>query len=258
MQALRIAASGMIAQQYNTEMIANNLANLNTTGFQRQRAEFHDLIYKNVARPESVSSSGGDIVPSGIHSGLGVQLAATYRIFEQGSLKQTDNNLDIAIQGKGFFQLQLPNGELAYTRNGSFQIDAGGQLVNADGLPVQPGISIPADAVQVIISASGDVQALQQGQITPSTLGTIQIANFANPGGLDAKGGNLFVETPASGTVALAAPGETSNGTLLQGFIETSNVNPIEEVASLVRAQRAYEMNSKVISTADAVLSSGK
>ena len=254
MQALRIAASGMMAQQYNTEMIANNLANLNTTGFQRQRAEFHNLIYKNMDRPESVSSRAGEVIPSGVSSGLGVQLAAAYRIHEQGGLKQTDNNLDIAIQGKGLFQVQLPNGELAYTRDGSFQLDNSGQLVTSDGLIVQPAITVPADTIQVTINSTGEVLALQDGQIAPANLGVIQLANFPNEAGLSAKGGNLFVETASSGGVTLEAPGQTGTGTLLQGFVETSNVNAIEEVAALVRAQRAYEMNSKVISAADAIL----
>lgn len=254
MQALRIAASGMMAQQFNTDMIANNLANLNTTGFQRQRAEFQDLIYKNIGRQDKIESRSGELVPGGIQQGLGVQLAATYRIHEQGGLRQTDNNLDLAIQGKGFFQVQLPNGDTAYTRDGSFQLDNAGQLVTSDGLLVEPSITVPVDTVSITINEGGEVLALQQGQDTPANIGTIQLATFPNPGGLKATGGNLFVETVGSGPATVENPGLTSTGTIIQGYIETSNVNAIDEIAALIKAQRAYEMNSKVIQTAEALM----
>lgn len=254
MKALSIAASGMMAQQRNTEVVANNIANMNTTGYQRRRTEFADLIYVNSNRGPSVSSKAGNIVPAGIQSGLGVSTAAIYRVQEQGSLSSTSNTFDLAIQGRGFFQVLLPNGDTAYTRDGSFQLNGQGDLVTHDGFAVQPALNIPPDAIDVTINLSGEVLVLSAGDSKPKTVGTLQIANFLNGAGLEAMGDNLFRETKASGPANVAAPGTTGLGTVLQGFVETSNVDPIEEIAALIKAQRAYEMNSKVIQTADQMM----
>ncbi len=254
MQALQIAAMGMMAQQRNTEVVANNLANMNTTGYQRRRTEFTDLIYKVSERKGSVSSRPGEAVPGGIVSGQGVRLASVYRVSEQGSLSSTSNSFDLAIQGKGFFQVLLPNGDTAYTRDGTFQLNATGQMVNHDGFTLQPGISIPTGTIDVTINASGEVLALGEIGEEPTTVGTIQLATFPNQGGLKALGDNLFGETDASGPAAVNNPGTAGYGSVLQGFVESSNVNAIEEIAALIAAQRAYEMNSKVIETADKMM----
>ena len=254
MQALQIAASGMMAQQLNTEVVANNLANMNTTGYQRRRTEFSDLIYVNSNRDPSVSSRAGKIVPAGVQSGLGVRMAAVYRVQEQGSLAATSNTFDLAIQGEGFFQVLLPNGDTAYTRDGTFQLNGQGELVTHDGFAVQPGLNISPDAIDVTVNSSGEVLVLEAGNIEAKSVGTLQIALFPNGAGLEALGDNLFRETAASGPATVANPGTTGLGTVLQGFVETSNVNPIEEIAALIAAQRAYEMNSKVIQTADQMM----
>lgn len=254
MDALRIGASGMQAQQNRVEVVANNLANMNTTGYQRRRTEFHDLIYQNSSRPDDRGSQAGTQVPGGIQSGMGVDMMSVYRVTEQGSLKSTDNAFDLAIQGNGYFQVQLPNGETAYTRDGTFQVDAGGTMVTHDGFPVVPGIQIPIDARDVTINSSGGVLVVQGGNPTPVNVGEIQIAIFPNEGGLRAEGNNLFTETAASGAAGAVAPGAGGAGTLLQGFIEVSNVNPVEEIAEMIRAQRAYDINSKVIQTADQMM----
>ena len=251
MRSLSIAATGMLAQQRNVEVVSNNLANMNTTAYMRRRTEFHDLLYQNLRRVGSASSDAGNIVPSGVQLGLGVKLAAVYRIHEQGNLTATDNTFDMAIQGNGFFQVTLPSGDTAYTRDGTFQLNADGELVTHDGYTVQPGISIPDNAVDVTINSSGEVLAKIQGQVALSNVGQIQLANFPNPAGLEAEGGNLFTETPASGSATTSNPGDTGYGSLLQGFLETSNVNAVEEISNLISAQRAYEMNSKVIQTSD-------
>lgn len=251
MKSLSIAATGMLAQQRNVEVVSNNLANMNTTAYMRRRTEFHDLLYQNLRRVGSASSDAGNIVPSGVQLGLGVKLAAVYRIHEQGNLTATDNTFDMAIQGEGFFQITLPSGETAYTRDGTFQLNADGELVTHDGYVVQPGINIPSDAVDVTVNSSGQVLVKLQGQVALSNVGQIQLANFPNPAGLEAEGGNLFTETPASGTATSANPGAPGFGSLLQGFLETSNVNAVEEISNLISAQRAYEMNSKVIQTSD-------
>lgn len=254
MDALRIGASGMQAQQHRVEVVANNLANMNTTGYQRRRTEFHDLIYQNSSRPDDRGSQAGTQVPGGIQSGMGVDMMSVYRVTEQGSLKSTDNAFDLAIQGNGYFQVQLPNGETAYTRDGTFQVDAGGTLVTHDGFPVIPGIQVPIDARDVTINSSGGVLVVQGDNPTPVNVGEIQIAIFPNEGGLRAEGNNLFTETAASGAAGAVAPGSAGAGTLLQGFIEVSNVNPVEEIAEMIRAQRAYDINSKVIQTADQMM----
>ncbi len=254
MNALRIGASGMMAQQHRVEVVANNLANMNTTGYQRRRTEFHDLIYQNSARPDERGSQAGTQVPGGVQSGMGVDLMSVYRVTEQGSLKATDSSFDVAIQGDGYFQVQLPNGETAYTRDGTFQIDGGGTLVTHDGFPVIPGIQIPIDARDVTINSSGGVLVVQGDNPTPVNVGELQIAIFPNEGGLRAQGNNLFTETEASGGAGSVTPGAGGAGTLLQGFIEVSNVNPVEEIAEMIRAQRAYDINSKVIQTADQMM----
>jgi len=255
MRALDIAATGMQAQQTNVEVISNNIANMTTTGFKRQRAEFQDLIYQNLRRVGSNSSDSGSIVPSGAQIGLGVKTAAIYRINEQGNLQQTSNSLDLAIQGNGYFQVTLPSGATAYTRDGTFGLAPDGTIVTADGYVVQPGIQVPTNATSVTINTSGQVQATISGQTAPQTLGQLQLAAFPNDAGLQAQGGNLFVQTSASGAPVAGTPASPGFGSVMQGFIETSNVNVVTEITNLITAQRAYEMNSKVITTSDQMLS---
>ena len=254
MRSLDIAATGMLAQQRNVEVVSNNLANMNTTAYQRRRSEFHDLIYQDLRRVGSTSSDAGTVVPTGVQLGLGVKLAAVYRIHEQGNLSATDNTFDLAMQGKGFFQITLPDGTIAFTRDGTFQLDASGQVVTHDGYTVQPGITIPPNAIDVTINNSGEVLVKLEGQVALSNAGQLQIATFLNDAGLEAVGDNLLKETPASGTPTAGTPGSTGFGTILQGFLETSNVNAVEEISNLISAQRAYEMNSKVIKTSDEMM----
>lgn len=254
MRSLNIAATGMLAQQRNVEVVSNNLANMNTTAFQRRRTEFHDLIYQDLRRVGTTSSDSGTIVPTGVQLGLGVKLAAVYRIHEQGNLEATDNTLDLAIQGKGFFQVLLPDGTTAYSRDGTFQLNGTGQIVTHDGYTVQPGITVPSTAIDVTVNNSGQVQIKIEGQTALTTAGQLQIATFLNDAGLEAIGDNLYRETPASGTATTGNPASTGFGTILQGFLETSNVNAVEEISNLISAQRAYEMNSKVIQTSDEML----
>lgn len=244
----------MLAQQQNVEVISNNIANMNTTAYMRRRTEFHDLIYQNLRRVGSTSSDAGTIVPSGVQLGLGVKLAAVYRIHEQGNLTSTDNTFDLAIQGKGFFRVQLPDGSTAYSRDGSFQLSPTGQIVTHDGNPLQPNITVNPSAIDVTINNTGEVLVKLQGQVAPSNAGTITLATFPNDAGLEAVGNNLYLETPASGNATVANPGAQGYGTLLQGFLETSNVNAVSEVSELISAQRAYEMNSKVIKTSDEMM----
>jgi flagellar basal-body rod protein FlgG len=258
MNALQIAATGMMAQQYSTEVVANNLANMNTAGFQRRRAEFADLIYSNHERAPKAGSQAGKLVPGNVESGHGVRMGSIYRVSEQGSLTQTSNTFDIAIQGKGYFQIQLPNGELAFTRDGSFQLDGTGQLVTENGLFVQPGIIIPQDAIEVTINPSGEVLVTNGSEAEPINVGTIQLANFLNEGGLRAFGYNLFLANEASGEPIIDLPLSQGFGALTQGFLEASNVDPISEIASLIAAQRAYEMNSKVVQTVDQMMGPSK
>jgi flagellar basal-body rod protein FlgG len=255
MRSLHIAATGMLAQQTNVEVISNNIANLSTTGFKRRRAEFQDLIYQNMRRVGSTSSDTGTVVPSGVQIGLGVKTAAVYRIAEQGNLSQTDNRFDLAIRGPGYFQVELPSGETAYTRDGTFGLSPQGEIVTADGFRVLPGIQIPAQARDVTINANGEVLVKLDGQLALQNVGQIQTAIFANEAGLEAIGDNLFLETPASGQVQAGVPGSPGFGNIMQGFIETSNVNVVSEITSLITAQRAYEMNSKVITASDEMLS---
>jgi flagellar basal-body rod protein FlgG len=255
MRALDIAATGMQAQQTNVEVISNNLANMTTTGFKRQRAEFQDLIYQNLRRVGSNSSDSGSVVPSGAQVGLGVKTAAIYRINEQGNLQQTSNTLDLAVQGNGYFQVTLPSGQLAYTRDGTFGLAADGTIVTADGYIVQPGVQIPTTATGITINTSGQVQATIAGQTAPQTVGQLQLAIFPNESGLEAQGDNMYLQTSASGQPVTGNPATTGFGTVMQGFIETSNVNVVTEITNLISAQRAYEMNSKVITTSDDMLS---
>ena len=256
MRALRTAATGMAAQQLNVEVISNNIANMNTVGFKRQRAEFQDLLYQNVERMGATSSSAGTVVPTGIQIGAGVKAGSVYRITEQGAPQATGNRYDLAIDGRGYFQVTLPSGELAFTRAGNFSVNNEGQLVTDDGYAVQPEISIPQEATDVIISATGQVQVLVQGDPQPQVVGELQLATFFNEAGLSAIGDNLLVETAASGPATVTAPGDPGVGTLLQGYTEASNVDAVAEITALIVAQRAYEMNSKVITTADQMLQS--
>ncbi len=257
MRSLSIAATGMLAQQLNVEVISNNIANMNTTSFKRQRPEFQDLLYQNDRLVGASSSDLGTVVPNGIQIGVGVKTASVYRITDQGNLISTGNTLDLAIQGRGFFEIERPDGENAYTRAGTFQRSADGEIVTADGFVVSPGITIPIDAIDITVNASGQVEAKIAGQIAPQILGQIQLFNFTNDAGLEALGGNLFLETAASGTPVQGLPGSAGFGTLLQGFLETSNVNPVSEIAALITAQRAYELNSKVIQVTDEMMSTG-
>jgi flagellar basal-body rod protein FlgG len=254
MRSLSTAATGMQAQQLNVEVISNNIANMNTTGFKRQRAEFQDLLYMNVERMGVTSSDGGTIVPTGVQVGTGVKAGSVYRITEQGNTSQTSNTYDLAVQGEGYFVIQNPDGTNAYTRAGNFAVSPEGQIVSEDGFVVSPGIAIPEEAVDVTISAVGSVQARLAGEVDYQDLGQIDLARFINPAGLDAIGDNLFLESPASGVANLSTPGAVGFGTVLQGFLETSNVNAVNEISSLILAQRAYEMNSKVITTSDEML----
>jgi len=255
MKSLNIGATGMLAQQQNVEVISNNIANMNTTAYMRRRTEFHDLIYQNLRRVGSTASDAGTIVPSGVQLGLGVKMAAVYRIHEQGNLTSTDNTFDIAIQGNGFFQIQLPDGSTAYSRDGSFQLSPSGQIVTHDGNPLVPNISVDTNAIDVTINSTGEVLVKVQGSVTPTNAGQIQLATFPNDAGLEAVGSNLYLETPASGSATTGTPGASGYGTMLQGFLETSNVNAVSEVSELISAQRAYEMNSKVIQTSDQMMS---
>jgi flagellar basal-body rod protein FlgG len=255
MRALDIAGTGMQAQQTNVEVISNNIANMTTTGFKRRRAEFQDLIYQDLRRVGSNTSDSGTAVPSGAQIGLGVRTAAIYRINEQGNLQQTSNKLDLAIQGGGYFQVTLPSGDTAYTRDGSFSLSSTGQIVTADGYPVAPGITIPPNATDVAIDSAGEVQATIPGQSAPQLVGTLQLASFANDAGLDAQGQNLLLASAASGQAVTGNPSSPGFGSVMQGFVETSNVNVVSEITNLITAQRAYEMNSKVITAGNEMLS---
>ncbi len=254
MRSLDIGATGMLAQQLNVEVISHNIANMNTTAYTRRRVEFQDLLYQTLRRTGSQSADDGSIVPAGVQIGLGVKTAAVYRITEQGNLTLTENSLDTAINGEGYFQITLPNGETAYTRSGAFQLSQDGTIVTVDGFTAQPNITVPANAIDITINSSGEVLVKVDGQVAPQNIGQFQLATFANEAGLLAIGDNLFVETPASGTAATGTPGSSGFGQIQQGFLETSNVNVVEEITNLISAQRAYEMNSKVIETSDQMM----
>ena len=250
---LWVAKTGLDAQQTRMSVIANNLANVSTTGYKRSRGVFADLLYQNVRQPGGTSSQDSQL-PSGLMLGTGVRVVATEKNFAQGNIFQTQNDLDIAIQGRGFLQIQQPNGDIAYTRDGSFQRNAEGTIVNAEGLVLQPGLTIPDGVVSLSIGNDGTVSAVIAGTATPTSLGTIQLSDFINPAGLQPVGKNLFIETAASGSPQSANPGQDGLGTLVQGAIESSNVNVVEEMVNMIETQRAYEMNSKAIATTDEML----
>ncbi|MDH4275158.1 MAG: flagellar basal-body rod protein FlgG [Gammaproteobacteria bacterium] len=252
-RALWIAKTGLDSQQTRMAVVSNNLANVSTTGFKRGRAVFEDLIYQNV-RQAGGPTSENTMLPSGLSLGSGVKTVATQKIFQQGNLINTENAYDVAIQGRGFLQIQMPDGATHYTRDGSFQVDAQGRLVTALGYPVLPGITIPADVRSVTIGADGIVSVLIPGAVAPQDIGQIQLADFVNVAGLQPIGNNLFQETLASGAPRIANPGLEGMGTLLQGSLESSNVNVAEELVNMIETQRAYEMNSKAISTTDEML----
>ena len=254
MRTLSIAGTGMLAQQTNVDVISNNIANMNTTGFKRQRAEFQDLLYQQVSRPGAAAGGADNRAPSGIQIGSGVKTGGVYRIAEQGAMTQTSNRYDVAIDGQGYFQVTMPNGEISYTRAGSFQLSDQGELVTTDGYPVAPGITIPQGAIDVSISKTGQVQVKMPGQAELQDVGQLELATFVNEAGLEAVGGNMFLQTAASGQPTVAVPGEPGFGTVVQGFLEASNVNPVSEITALITAQRAYEMNSRVVKTADEML----
>ncbi len=251
MRSLTTAATGMLAQQMNVEVISNNIANATTTGYKRRRAEFADLLYQDMRRVGTQSSDTGTIVPAGVQVGVGVKPVAVYRVHEQGNLQLTDNPLDVAIKGHGFFQVDLPDGTTAYTRDGSLKLSDSGEIVTQDGFSVQPGITIPIDALDVTINASGQVEVMLAGNPVPQLLRQLQLATFVNDAGLDAIGDNLLIETAASGGPTSGNPGSTGFGSLQQNFLETSNVNIVSEITDLITAQRTYEINSKVIQASD-------
>ncbi len=256
MKALYIASTGMNAQERNVEVISNNIANMRTTGFKRQRAEFQDLLYETYRQAGSTTSDQGSLVPVGIEIGSGVRTAATPRIMSQGSVVATEKELDIAVRGEGFFPVRLPDGRTAYTRDGTFERDNTGLLVNVDGYQIEPGITIPDTANSVAIGANGMVEAFLGTDSAPTQLGQIQLARFVNKGGLESIGNNLFVETAASGPAQLGTPDADGMGDLMQGYLEMANVNAVTEIADLIAAQRAYEMNARVVSGADEMLQS--
>lgn len=252
-RSLWISKTGLDAQQTQMDVIANNLANVSTNGFKRTRAVFEDLLYQNIRQPGAQSSQQTQL-PSGLQLGTGVRSVATERNFTQGNLQETGNGKDVAIQGEGFFQVLLPDGATAYTRDGSFQVDNQGQLVTASGYAVQPAIIIPADATSLTIGRDGTISITQAGSANATEIGAMQLATFINPAGLMAKGENLYVETSASGNANTNTPGTNGSGTLSQGFVETSNVNVVEELVNMIQTQRAYEINSKSITTSDQML----
>ena len=254
MKALYIASTGMAAQERNVEVISNNIANMRTNGFKRQRVEFQDLLYQSYRRSGAQTSDQGTQVPVGIEIGSGVRTAATPRIMSQGSVTQTEKDLDLAVRGEGFFMVQLPDGRTGYTRDGSFERDSSGLLVNVDGYQVMPGITIPENANSLSISADGMVQAYIGTDADPTQLGQLQLARFVNKAGLESIGDNNFVETASSGSAQLGTPNADGMGNVLQGYVESANVNPVTEIADLIAAQRAYEMNARVISGADEML----
>jgi flagellar basal-body rod protein FlgG len=254
MKALYIASTGMAAQERNVEVISNNIANMRTTGYKKQRVEFQDLLYQAYRRAGSATSDQGTQVPVGIEIGSGVKTAATPRIMSQGTVTPTEKELDVAVRGEGFFAVQLPDGRTGYTRDGSFERDSSGLLVNVDGYQIQPGITIPENANGLSISTDGIVQAYIGTDTTPTDLGQLQLYRFVNKEGLESVGDNNFVETAASGAAQGGVPNTDGMGSVLQGYLESANVNPVTEIADLIAAQRAYEMNARVISGADEML----
>lgn len=254
MQALKIAATGMSAQQTRVDVISQNLSNMSTTGYNARRADFADLHYRQLARPGSINAADGTMLPTGIQIGLGVRPTSVSMNPQQGSLAATAGDLDIAIEGEGYFEVTLPAGASAYTRDGSLKRSADGQVVTADGYPLVPDITIPTEARTISINGAGEVYAYFLDQVQPQLLGQITLADFTNEKGLEAIGSNLFLETEASGPPLVAAPGETGLGTLRQGYLEDSSVDPVKEITDLITAQRGYELNAKVITAADQML----
>ncbi|KRA99255.1 flagellar basal-body rod protein FlgG [Devosia sp. Root685] len=254
MKALYIASTGMSAQERNVEVISNNIANMRTPGFKRQRAEFEDLLYQQISRAGSQTSDQGTLVPAGLEIGSGVRTVATPRVMSQGSVSMTERELDVAIRGEGFFMVNLPDGRTAYTRDGSFERSPDGTLVNSSGYEITGGITIPGDATGVSISPDGTVEAFVGTAGMPVQLGQLQMARFVNKSGLESMGDNLFLETPASGPAQIGVANTDGNGNLMQNYLEMANVNSVTEIADLIAAQRAYEMNARVISGADQMM----
>jgi len=253
-RALWVAKTGLDAQQTRMAVISNNLANVNTTGFKKARPVFEDLLYQNV-RQVGANSTQDTELPTGLQLGSGVRVVATEKLHTQGNIMQTDNSLDVAIQGRGYLQILMPNGDVNYTRDGSLKLSSTGQMVNSNGMALEPAITIPEDAISITIGKDGVVSVLQPGNPTPAQVGQIEITSFVNPSGLEPIGENLFRESVSSGAPTIGAPGENELGTLNQGALETSNVNVVEELVNMIETQRAYEMNSKAISTTDEMLS---
>jgi flagellar basal-body rod protein FlgG len=252
-RSLWISKTGLDAQQTQLDVISNNLANVSTNGFKRSRAVFEDLLYQTIRQPGAASSQQSN-VPAGLQVGTGVRPVATARLFTQGNLQQTGNSLDLAVNGHGFFQVQMPDGSTGYTRDGSFHVDANGGLVTSNGFAVTPAITIPADAQSVTIAADGTVSVVKAGSAAPTNVGSVQLVTFINPAGLQAIGQNTYIETAASGSPTNGTPGTNGRGTLQQGYVETSNVNVVEELVAMIQTQRAYEINSKSIQTSDQML----
>lgn len=256
MRALKIAAAGMTAQQMRVEVISNNLANMNTTGYNARRAEFADLHYQQLARPGTINASNGTVLPTGVQLGLGVRASSVSVMLSQGTLAQTGGDLDVAIEGHGYLEVTLPSGGAAYTRDGGLKRTGDGLIVTSDGFPIAPDITIPGDARSISINAEGEVYAYFTDRVQPELLGQFTLASFTNPKGLEAIGSNLFIETPASGPSNVGNPGDDGVGVLRQGYLEDSSVDPVREVTDLIEAQRGYELNSKVITAADQMLGS--
>jgi flagellar basal-body rod protein FlgG len=255
MKALQIAASGMSAQQMRVDVVSNNLANMSTTGYNARRADFADLHYQQLARPGTVSAEDGTVLPTGVQLGLGVRPAAVSVILAQGSLAQTGGDLDVAIEGRGYIEVTLPSGISAYTRDGALKRTGDGLIVTSDGYPVAPGVTIPSDARSLSVNAAGEVYAYFNDRVQPELLGQLSLAGFTNEKGLEAMGSNLFLESPASGPALVGTPGQDGLGTLRQGYLEESSVDAVREVTELIKAQRGYELNAKVITAADQMLS---
>lgn len=253
LRALFTGATGMQAQQINVDVIANNLANVSTIGFKKSRADFQELLYETII-PAGALSAQGNQIPTGLQIGAGVRPASTSRIFTEGEFKRTDNELDVAIEGDGFFQVTLPTGQTAFTRSGAFKINSTGEIVTSEGFRITPGITIPTTALNITIGTDGTVSVINAGQTAPTTVGTLTLVKFQNPAGLNSVGRNLLLETSASGAPLIGTPGTQGFGTLAQGFVENSNVQVVDELVALIEAQRAYEINSRTVQTADEML----